>query len=79
MPKIKTFDCVEMKRRGAEALLERTGGLSLEEELAFWRERERETQETLAASQEKQPRRSLAEFRTWLDEQVEAFHQEQAG
>lgn len=37
--KTKTFDCVEMQHRGAEKLREKTSGMTLEEQLAFWRER----------------------------------------
>lgn len=39
MKKTKTFDCVEMQHRGAEKLREKTSDMTLEEELAFWRER----------------------------------------
>jgi hypothetical protein len=35
-PKTKTFDCVEMKRRGAEEVRRRLEGLTREEELAHW-------------------------------------------
>lgn len=35
----KTFDCVEMKRKGAEAVRKRLEGLTPEQELAYWRER----------------------------------------
>ena len=40
--KTKTFDCVEMKRRGACKIYERTKGMSVEEEAAYWRERSEE-------------------------------------
>ncbi len=36
----KTFDCVEMKRQGAKRILERVHGLSVEEELAYWEDRD---------------------------------------
>ena len=39
--KAKTFDCVEMKHRGAEKVREQTKGMTLEQELEFWRERSR--------------------------------------
>jgi hypothetical protein len=39
--KAKTFDCVEMKHRGAERVREQTKGMTLEQELAFWQERSR--------------------------------------
>ena len=35
----KEFDCVEMKRKGAEILQKKLAGLTLEEELKFWQER----------------------------------------
>ncbi|MBZ0198684.1 MAG: hypothetical protein K8H86_02370 [Ignavibacteriaceae bacterium] len=35
----KEFDCVEMKRKGAESLQNILAGLSIEEELLFWQER----------------------------------------
>jgi hypothetical protein len=34
----KTFDCVEMKRKGAEMLRKKLTGLSLEAELKYWQE-----------------------------------------
>jgi hypothetical protein len=39
--KAKTFDCVEMKHRGAEKVREQINGMAPEQELAFWRERSR--------------------------------------
>jgi hypothetical protein len=33
----KTFDCVEMKRRGAERIHEATKGLTLEQKIDYWR------------------------------------------
>lgn len=35
--KTKTFDCVEMKRKGAERVMERIKGMTREEELAYWK------------------------------------------
>ena len=32
----KTFDCVEMKRRGAERIYNQIANMTLEEQLAFW-------------------------------------------
>lgn len=32
----KTFDCVEMKRQGAEKVQQELAGMTLEEEIAFW-------------------------------------------
>lgn len=39
--KAKTFDCVELQHRGAEKVREQTKGVTLEQELEFWRERSR--------------------------------------
>ena len=38
----KSFDCVEMKRRGAEALRKRLAGMTFEQEVEFWRKRSEE-------------------------------------
>ena len=35
----KTFDCVEMKRRGAERIYKQVVNMTLEEQLAFWQKR----------------------------------------
>ena len=35
----KTFDCVEMKRRGSERIYNQIAEMTLEEQLAFWQER----------------------------------------
>ena len=35
----KKFDCVDMKRRGAERVQRELAGMSLEEELEYWRKR----------------------------------------
>ncbi len=40
--KKKTFDCVEMKRRGAALVYERLKDMSEEEELEYWRRRTEE-------------------------------------
>lgn len=37
MPKTKAFDCVEMKRKGAERVYEHVHAMTPEEELEFWR------------------------------------------
>jgi len=41
----KKFDCIEMKRRGSEAIYERIKDMSREEEIEYWRKR---TEELLA-------------------------------
>ena len=38
----KEFNCVEMKRKGAERLQKKLAGLTLQEELKFWQERTKE-------------------------------------
>ena len=38
-PKAKTFDCVEMKQRGAEALRQKLERMTPEQEIEYWRER----------------------------------------
>ena len=43
--KRKTFDCVEMKRKGAEKIQRQIGRMSREEELAFWKEGTRHLKE----------------------------------
>ena len=37
--KAKTFDCVQMKRRGALRIYEATKDMTLEQEMEFWRHR----------------------------------------
>ena len=56
--KNKTFDCVEMQHRGAEAVRERLKGMSMEEQLAYWRERTdelRERQRKIKEDSSKEP------------------------
>jgi hypothetical protein len=40
--KTKTFDCVEMKRRGGRAVYEAVKGMTVEQELDYWRTRTEE-------------------------------------
>jgi hypothetical protein len=35
--KTKKFDCVEMKRQGADRVRQRVAGMSLEQEIEYWR------------------------------------------
>jgi hypothetical protein len=54
--KTKTFDCVEMKRRGSQRIYETTKNMTFEQEVAYWRERSRlfrEEQERLPAAFER--------------------------
>ena len=36
--KTKTFDCVEMKRRGAAQVQQKVAGMTPQQELEYWRE-----------------------------------------
>lgn len=40
--KKKTFDCVEMKRRGGDRVYQRLKDLSQEEQIEYWRKRTEE-------------------------------------
>lgn len=44
MKKNKEFDCVEMQDRAALRIHETLKGMTREEELAYWRERDKEAQ-----------------------------------
>jgi len=46
----KSFDCVEMQHRAGDRLRKRTAGMTLEEELGFWR---REAEEFRARREER--------------------------
>jgi hypothetical protein len=35
--KNKSFDCVEMKRKGAEVIYQKVASLSMEQQLEYWR------------------------------------------
>ncbi len=48
--KTKTFDCVEMKHRGAEKLKEKIERLTVQQELAFWAERSNELKQRQATA-----------------------------
>lgn len=54
--KNKKFDCVEMKRKGAKKVMEKTAKMSKGEELAFWQERSKALKQQQKTSQgESQP------------------------
>ena len=44
----KDFDCVEMKRKGAQKVYEATKGMTVEEEVEYWRRRTEEARRWLA-------------------------------
>ncbi len=55
--KTKTFDCVEMKRRGAARIHQRTKDLTVEQKIDYWGQRSEEfrtEQERLVAEARKQ-------------------------
>ena len=58
--KAKAFDCVEIKRKGAEKVRQESAGMSLNEELDCWR---RGTEE-LRALQESMRKDAVARGRT---------------
>ena len=43
--KTKTFDCVEMKHRGAEGVMKRLRGKTLAQQLKYWQEGTRKLRE----------------------------------
>ncbi len=45
----KKFDCVEMKRKGARKVYEATKGMTVEEEVEYWRRRTKEARRWLKA------------------------------
>jgi hypothetical protein len=49
----KTFDCVETKRRGAEALLARLDAMTEDEQDAYWERRNRELAEEVRQAKER--------------------------
>ncbi len=56
MPKpAKTFDCVEMKRRGSLRICEIVKDMTVEQEIAYWRERSRQFREEQARFRESRP------------------------
>jgi hypothetical protein len=57
MKKDKDFDCVEMMHQGAERIRKETAGMSIEEQVAYWRRR---TQELLDRRAERQKLRKAS-------------------
>ena len=54
----KDFDCVEMKRKGAEHVRRLTAGMTREQLLAFWAEETRKLREEQAAARARSARPS---------------------
>lgn len=55
--KTKTFDCVEMKRKGAEVVYQKVAGLNREQQLEYWRRGSLALREEMqrAAEKDKKP------------------------
>lgn len=56
--KKKTFDAVQMKRRGAEKIYQQTAKLSLAEQLEFWQKRTQALTQRQAALKRRRVRRA---------------------
>jgi len=52
--KTKTFDCVEMKRRGAEKVYEELKDKSIEEQVAYWQRKNEEFRQYIKSIRDKQ-------------------------
>lgn len=52
MTRNKSFDCIEMKRRGALKIHERLASMSIEEQVEYWRRRSDELRRREAASRD---------------------------
>lgn len=67
----KTFDAVEMKRRGAERIYEITKDMTAEEELAFWHEQSealRRLQQAVLASRKSGQVSNSAELAAFVND-----------
>ncbi len=53
----KTFDCVEMKRQGAERLQKKLAGMTRDERLAYWAGRNEQFKAQCAKRREERGRR----------------------
>jgi hypothetical protein len=57
--KTKTFDCIEMKRRGSQRIYEAIKDMTFEQKVAYWRERSRQFREERTRLSEKGNRPSI--------------------
>ena len=55
----KDFDCVEMKRRGAEAVRERLKNKTFEEKVEYWRRRTEELRASVEKAREAKERNAV--------------------
>lgn len=49
----KTFDCVEMKRKGAELVQKKIAGMSFDQKVNYWRERSAEFKKEMKTAKSK--------------------------
>jgi hypothetical protein len=61
--KTKTFDCVEMKRRGAALIYEKIKDMTIDEQVAYWKERDAAMKKRLGALKGRRVRSSAARSR----------------
>ena len=54
--KTKTFDCVRMKRQGAEQVMKRLEGKTVQEQLEYWRKGTEELKKRQQALKERRVR-----------------------
>lgn len=54
--KTKTFDCVEMKRRGSQRIHEAIKDMTFEQKVAYWRNRSRQFLEEQQRFADRNPR-----------------------
>lgn len=79
MIKTKPFDCVEMKRAGAKALMEKLEPMSAEERRAFWDGENQKLKREMANARATATPETTEEFMAKLEALVEGFEKEQAG
>jgi hypothetical protein len=54
--KKKAFECVELQHEAGEKIMEKMRGMSIEEQVAYWKERPRLLREERAASRKARKR-----------------------
>ena len=79
MIKTKPFDCVEMKRAGAKALMEKLEPMSAEERRALWDGENQKLKREMANARATATPETTEEFMAKLEALVEGFEKEQAG
>jgi hypothetical protein len=61
----KSFDCVEMKRKGAEAIYQKVSSLSLEQQLEYWRKGSDSLRQQIKPAKEADGELGAARPRPW--------------